>query len=182
MKPARRPRRKASPSGGRNKELALIHIGAQEIGLRSADDDSAYRDMLWTVARVRSAADLDTAGREKVIEHLKAKGWKAPARKAPARYQKGTPAALVRWLWTQLHKAGRVDDASDRALRRYIAAHAGLPGYGPAITEIAPQHLDRREVNTVIEQLKRWLDRADPAPESTVCANQQTEPEATGER
>lgn len=53
----------------RRRELARIHILAGEVGL----DEGAYRDMLWTVARVRSAAELDEYGRRRVIEHLQSR-------------------------------------------------------------------------------------------------------------
>lgn len=56
----------------RNKELAAIHTAKRDLGM--ADD--AYRDILWSVARVRSAKDLDHAGRMKVLDHFKACGWK----------------------------------------------------------------------------------------------------------
>lgn len=62
----------AQPNDQRRRELAKIHIGAKELGM----DDDAYRDMLFTVARVRSAADLDAAGRHEVLDHLKACGFK----------------------------------------------------------------------------------------------------------
>lgn len=51
----------------RTAELAAIHIAKAEIGM--ADD--SYRDMLWMLARVRSAADLDYAGRHRVLDHLR---------------------------------------------------------------------------------------------------------------
>ena len=61
----------------RKSELAKIHIGEKQL-FPSKD---AYRDMLESVAGVRSAADLDQAGRVKVIEHLEACGAKfKPAR------------------------------------------------------------------------------------------------------
>ena len=50
----------------RNGDLASIHIRKAELGL----DDDAYRDLLWAIARVRSAADLDMTGRKTVLEHL----------------------------------------------------------------------------------------------------------------
>lgn len=50
----------------RNAEIATIKIAIKQLGM----DDGTYRDMLWTVARVRSAADLDWTGRKKVIDHL----------------------------------------------------------------------------------------------------------------
>lgn len=53
----------------RNRELARIHCLAKELGL--ARDE--YEDVLFTQARVRSAGDLDYAGRRKVIEHLAAR-------------------------------------------------------------------------------------------------------------
>lgn len=54
----------------RKSELAQIHIAKGQLGM----DDGTYRDMLWTVGRVRSASDLDWAGRKRVMDHLKACG------------------------------------------------------------------------------------------------------------
>jgi len=146
----------------RSMELAKIHIAAEQLGLRRAGDDSAYRDMLWSIGRVRSAKDLDAGGREAVLRHLRRCGFVDRPAKASTgeRYERATPAALIRFLWTELANAGKVQDRSDRALRRYIGQHAGLE---VVADERAPQHLDRRELNKVIEQLKRWLDRREAA-------------------
>ena len=54
----------------RNSELAAIHCAKKELGL----DDDTYRDMLWSIARVRSAGDLDWTGRKRVLDHLKSRG------------------------------------------------------------------------------------------------------------
>lgn len=51
----------------RRAELAKIHILAKQLRLT----DEQYRAVLWTVARVDSARDLDTHGRRRVIEQLK---------------------------------------------------------------------------------------------------------------
>lgn len=64
----------------RKRELAAIHIARQQLGM----DEATYRDMLWTVARVRSAADLDWAGRKSVLDHLASRGAKIGG-KRPAR-------------------------------------------------------------------------------------------------
>lgn len=153
----------------RSIELAKIHIAAAQLHLLRPVDDSAYRDMLWSIARVRSAKDLDAGGRAAVLNHLRAAGWKDPSSPqrgtSRGRYQKGSQAALIRWLWTQLAGAGAVHDASDRALRRYIAQHASVTTSDPAPDEIAPQHLDRAQAHDVIEQLKRWLARLE-APQA----------------
>ena len=55
----------------RKSELAAIHVAKKQLGL----DDGTYRAMLWTLERVRSAADLDEAGRRRVIDHLRARGF-----------------------------------------------------------------------------------------------------------
>jgi phage gp16-like protein len=51
----------------RKADLATIHICKADLAL----DDDTYRDMLFAVARVRSAADLDAGGRAAVIDHLR---------------------------------------------------------------------------------------------------------------
>ena len=144
-----------SPKSARIIELAKIHIAAGQLGLRTAFDDSAYRDMLWSIGRVRSAGNLDAAGRAAVLKHLRSCGFKDRPKASETHYRKGTPEALIRWLWTCLASAGVVRDRSDRALRRYIAQHAGK-ATAPAVTEIAPQHLSYRDAADVIEQLKNW--------------------------
>lgn len=57
----------------RTRELAMIHVAKKQLGL----DDETYRAMLWTVARVRSSAALDFAGRKNVLDHMKARGFKS---------------------------------------------------------------------------------------------------------
>jgi phage gp16-like protein len=69
----------------RKRELAQIHVAKSQLGL----DEETYRAMLWTVARVKSAADLDWAGRKKVLDHLKAGGFKIKSRPAPAANKAG---------------------------------------------------------------------------------------------
>lgn len=60
-------RPKPAGTAARNAELAEIHIAKKDANM--ADD--SYRDMLWTLGRVRSAADLDYAGRHRVLDHLR---------------------------------------------------------------------------------------------------------------
>lgn len=65
----------------RNRELTHIHLAKQQLGM----DDETYRNVLWTVARVRSAKDLDWAGRKRVLDHMKSCGFKVqPKRLATA--------------------------------------------------------------------------------------------------
>ncbi|HEY4145211.1 regulatory protein GemA [Pinirhizobacter sp.] len=150
------PAIKAKPV--RNGQLAMIHIAAQQVGM----DDSTYRDMLWSIARVRSAKDLDLAGREAVLKHLAACGWKDARRPAGQRptYKRGSQAALIRHLWTRLAEAGEVQDGSDQALRAFVRGqsapyHPGKSGWDH------PNLLPAWVAGKVIEHLKQWCDRAD---------------------
>lgn len=145
------------PAPARNVELAKIHIAAQQLGM--AED--TYRDMLWSVGRVRSAKDLDLAGRQAVLAHLVACGFRDTShqRGRPRPYKKGTQAALIRHLWTRLAQAGEVHDASDKALRAYVRTQSAAHH---------PQHLGWDDANLlprsvagkVIEHLKQWCERA----------------------
>lgn len=132
----------------RNAELAMIHIARKDLGL----DDDTYRDVLWTVGRVRSSKDLDWTGRKKLLEHFKAKGWKPSApRKAKATkpVAPGQPG-LVRSLWDELHAAGKVRDPSDQALGAWLRRN----GWPERV-----EWLDGKQVTSAIEALKKWLAR-----------------------
>lgn len=102
----------------RKRELAQIHVGAKALGMDPTDKDisSEYRAMLWTVARVRSAADLDWAGRKKVLDHLKAKGFKVKSRAAPA----ANKAGLVSKIRALLIALGNKSDAYADGMARHM--------------------------------------------------------------
>ena len=93
----------------RNRELGRIHILAKDLGM----DDDQYRVMLHVVARVDSARDLDTHGRQQVIAHLESHAKRAgvakPVRQTPA----DSKAPLVAKIRALLINApgGRRDDA-----------------------------------------------------------------------
>lgn len=59
----------------RKNDLAKIHIARNQLGL--SDDD--YRAVLWARCNVHSAADLDHSGRQHLLQHFRALGWKAKA-------------------------------------------------------------------------------------------------------
>ncbi len=61
------PRAEAAPTRRINpKKLALIHVVKKELGLADRD----YRRVLWLVAGVRSAKDLDEAGFRKLMRYF----------------------------------------------------------------------------------------------------------------
>lgn len=69
----------------RRRDLAQIHIAAKQLGMDTKDPDpeSEYHAMLWSVARVRSSADLDYTGLQRVLAHLRACGFKPRHGKRP---------------------------------------------------------------------------------------------------
>lgn len=120
----------------RRRQLAAIHAARRDLGL----DDDAYRTLLWTVARVRSAADLDEHGRGAVLDHLRTRGWVAPARgrgghaRLPADRQAlrrkidamlaeaGRPPAYGDALARRIAKTDRLDWCTPDGLRKIVAA------------------------------------------------------------
>jgi len=120
----------------RQKELGAIHIAAKQLGL----DRDAYEAMLWTVARVRSAADLDWAGRKRVLDHLAACGarigGKRPATEwgfidaRPAHEQK-----RWRYLICLCRDAG-IARGTQRVYCEGIARQ--MAGAGPSVDKPAP--------------------------------------------
>ena len=131
----------------RNRQLATIHCGKKFLGL----DDETYRQMLWTVARVHSAADLDLHGREKVIAHMLARGavFSKPGRR---KYKRGTQAAKIAHLWGCLARAGKVRSNSDKAIRRWVKRETDGQYDAPDLCDVDT-------ASKLIEQLKKWLAR-----------------------
>lgn len=87
----------------RNAQLARIHIAKAQLGL----DDDTYRAMLFSVARVTSAKDLDEAGRRNVLDHLKARGFKDQGGRDRGRPHNANNSPLIRKIGAMLAAAGR---------------------------------------------------------------------------
>ena len=148
MTPARKPL--AQPAQPRNNGLAQIHIAKAALGL----DDDTYRAMLWAVARVRSAKDLDHAGRAKVLAHLKRSGWQPSAPKKP---HEGAPHNLnssergpqLKKIEALLADAGRAWAYVDgMAFRMFGAAKVALLNEAQLQKVIAALVYDQQRRNT----------------------------------
>ena len=61
---------KTEDPDSRRRELATIHLGAKALGM----ERDVYEDMLFSLARVRSARALDSAGRKRFMDHIRACG------------------------------------------------------------------------------------------------------------
>lgn len=117
----------------RNSELAKIHIAVKDLGY----DRDTYEDILWTVCRVRSSADLDSKGRFKLLAHFEHLGWKSGRKKEPKRTkmtadQLGKIEALLAdasrpWAYAhgmarQMFKQDRLEWITVAEARKLIAA------------------------------------------------------------
>lgn len=138
----------------RRRELATIHVAKKQLLDRhvlQSDDD--YRSLLWTLCRVRSAADLDHAGRRTVIDHLKKLGFKETSGKSTSRPVKRAllPKHKLMWsLWQQLADAGKVTDRRMPALLAYVKRQTTVERL---------EWLNEAQNDLVVESLKLWLGR-----------------------
>jgi phage gp16-like protein len=126
----------------------MIHVAKKQLGM----EDDAYRSLLWSIARVNSAGDLDWAGRKQLLEHMKKCGFKArPPKNAGAReLEADAQGKMILALWLQLHEQGVARDPSDRALASWVKRQTGVD----SIRWLRPDQKAR-----VIESLKAWADR-----------------------
>lgn len=131
----------------RHRDLAAIHVAKKQLGM----DDGTYRAMLWSVGRVKSAGDLDFAGRKAVLDHLKACGFKRHSPKA-----RDPQSRKIRALWLDLKDLGELRDASEEALNSFVSRLTGAR---------ALQWLSSDQASTVIEHLKAWARRVRKAGE-----------------
>lgn len=87
----------------RRAELAAIHVAKAQLGL----DDDTYRELLNTIAGVTSARDLDDAGRRRVLDHLRTRGFTAGAKGRPRNVGAGLKGPLMRKIEALLADAKR---------------------------------------------------------------------------
>lgn len=142
--------------GGRKADLAAIHIAKKDLGW----DDGTYRDLLFTICRVKSSGELDFTGRKRFLAHMRACGWKGGSQ-APAAAQRPsaadarkplTPPQKLMWsLWQQLAESGKVNDRKMPALVAFVHRHTGVDKL---------EWLTTAQEQLAIEGLKAWQRRA----------------------
>lgn len=139
---------KAAADAQRKCELGQIHAGKK--ALNWSDDD--YRFHLFNITGKSSSADLDAAGRAKVLARMEAAGYKPKA----SGFKPFDQAARIKWLWKKVGAAGGVRDASEAALLSFVGR---TTGQGVADVKFLPTH----DASNVIEALKAMLTRAERA-------------------
>ena len=142
--------RSKSKGGGRDPELACIHIGCKALGL----DDEARHDLQERVTGKRSAADMSAEERGPVLAELERLGW-TPARKGPG-LEPRRDLRFVFVLWGLLAKAGCVQPGRS-ALNAFISGPKFRAKWGEAPTDLRFLTADR--AHDVIEALKDFCRR-----------------------
>jgi len=133
----------------RKKELAVIHIAKEELGL----DDEWYRDLLEAWTGETSSADLSQEQRHEVIENFKRMGFEPESdREERLEVQEDDKPQVqkIKQLWLKLHGVGAVKNPSLESLNAYVQR----------MTETdRVQWLGTKDAVTVIEALKGWYSR-----------------------
>lgn len=150
----------------RRRELAAIHVARQQLGLEDGD----YRDLLEEWTGKRSAGDLTSPERHRVLGYLRQMGFrrKNPEPSGDPSAGSGSPGERVaiadddrpqvrkiKALWLALHRMhGGVRDPSPKALARYVKRVVGIDQV---------HWLTPAAANIIIESLKAWLARIQEA-------------------
>lgn len=122
------------------KKLALIHVVKKELGLAERD----YRRILWLIAGVRSARDLDEAGFSKLMRYfVRSDYFRANAFGMTLKQKMFIKSLASRLGWEPAH------------LTNFIRKYYQRPGL---------DHLDRREASKLIESLKAIPARGSRRP------------------
>ena len=134
----------------RNTELALIHLGKKALAMTEED----YRQMIWTQGRVKSSAELDYAGRQRVITHLKALGFKPTGSRGDGkRAVKRSLNARQRLMWSLWQQLADLEEVRDRRMDALLAYAKRLTGVERL------EWLKSHQENLVVDTLKKYVER-----------------------
>jgi len=129
-----------------------VHVARRQLQLTDAD----YRAILLRVTTKASSADCGHSDLEALLKEFRRLGWKGaqPAKGAPQQSQKAQ-VQLIYGLWAQLRP--HLADGSVEALRAFVRRQTRGKANPEGIS--APEFLDPRGANRVVEGLKAWLRR-----------------------
>lgn len=135
----------------------LVHVGCRELGI----DAETRRDLQLMVCGKASLADMTEAEVAKVVDALKARGFRPQAGGAARAKRPAAARGDVRFahvLWGKLARAGAVDKAGAAGLNAFLRARFA-DKWGAAPIDIDAMQ-DARQIAAVIEALKAMCLRA----------------------
>lgn len=128
------------------KQTALLHVAKKRLGI--SDED--WRALLKRAAGVKSSADLDRAGFERMMETLHHLGFTSDFAKEHLGHRPGWATAAQHALIEDLWRAVTDGEGDAAGLDRWIAKRFGVSGLRFADAEIARK---------IIGGLKNWRAR-----------------------
>jgi len=141
----------AVADAARKRDITRIQVLRRQCKL----SDDEYHDLVGNLFDgIRSSTDLAAPQRRTLIDHLVRLQRAAGAATAPAKAASLPPLSprqrKMFSLWQQLADAGRVHERGMPALQSWVARHTGVDRW---------EWLNSHQEDTVIESLKRWLQR-----------------------
>ena len=137
-------------------QIRLIHVAARELGL----DADTRHDLQRVTTGKASLADMTPAELDRVVDVLKARGFK-PGRRLASKARPAATRGDVRFahvMWGKLARAGAVDGAGAKALNGFIRKRfAAAWGAAPLDVDLMQ---NAAQIATVIEALKAMCRRA----------------------
>ena len=136
----------------------MVHVGCRDLGI----DGETRRDLQLMVTGKESMADMAEADLEKLVEALKAKGFK-PGFKPGSKALKGRPAApradlrFVHVLWKLLAEAGAVKMPGRDGLNGFVRARFSKQ-WGSVPLDVDALR-EWKQINDVVAALKDWCKR-----------------------
>lgn len=147
----------------RNGLIRLIQVARRDLNL----DEPSYRAILFAQGGNESLAAMPIEGMQKVLDYLKAQGFKVRKTKTDRKQATGKDASKVRALWLFLHELGAVRDPSEAALTAYVKRIAKVDDVqwmrGARRVDSGPRPMLKGREELVIETLKKWAMRYLPA-------------------
>lgn len=125
--------------------LKLVQIAKRDLAM----EDDSYRDVLEQCTGKRSAKGLNDIQLTKVLDRMKALGFK-PKRKPQAR---APEVAKIRAIWRTMHKQGFIRNANDVAIDAYVKRMTTASN-GRGIEKAV--WLKSAQAAEVLEALKKW--------------------------
>lgn len=131
--------------------IQLIHVAKSQLKI----DDDTYRNILKQFTQKDSTKQLTVGQLNRVISHFQSLGFKIqPKPRQQPVVARDPQSRKIRALWLQLHTDGHVNDASETALAAYVKRITAIE---------ALSWLNDQQANKVIETLKSWQKRVQPA-------------------
>ena len=147
----------------RNGLIRLIQVARRDLNL----DETNYRAILFAQGGNESLAAMSIDGMKKVLDYLKAQGFKVRRTRTDRKQATGKDASKVRALWLFLHELGAVRDPSEAALTSYVRRIAKVDDVqwmrGARRVDSGPRPMVKGREELVIETLKKWAMRYLPA-------------------